>query len=123
MGWEEVKYFQPFEFDSPDAPGSGAQHMNLAFVLKLDKLREAVKMPLTIKSGWRTPEHNQKVGGVYSSAHEAGHAVDIAALSGRHKFLIVETALRLGFRRVGIGKNFVHIDDSIQHPQDVVWTC
>ena len=37
--WKDVKYFKPEEFDSPDAPGSGS-HMDMNFVLKLDKLRE-----------------------------------------------------------------------------------
>lgn len=118
--WSDIKYFKPVEFDSPDAKGSGAQ-MNLDFVAKLDKLREAVKMPLTILSGYRTPEHNAQVGGVDSSAHETGHAVDLFALSSGMRFLLIETALRMGFRRVGVGGSFVHLDDSLTHAQDVVW--
>ena len=121
MIWNDIKYFRPHEFDSPDAPGSGFG-MSLPFVRKLDKLRDAVNMPLIVVSGYRTEIHNAKVGGVDSSAHERGQAVDIRALSSQTKFRILEAAFKLGFRRIGIGSTFVHIDDSITHPQDVVWT-
>lgn len=121
MKWDEILYFKPVEFDSPDRPGSGSQ-MSLDFVRKLDKLREAVKMPLFIQSGYRTADHNGALkDSVDGSAHTTGHAADIAALSSGTKFKIVEAALRLGFRRIGIGRTFVHIDDDITKPQDVVW--
>lgn len=120
MDWSQVKYFKPHEFDSPDAPGSGSK-MNLEFVLKLDALREAVKSPLAIHSGFRTSDHNATVGGVDSSAHETGHAADIAALSSRGKFEIIEAALRIGFRRVGIGNTFIHLDDDLTKDQSVCW--
>lgn len=120
MMWSDIKFFRPFEFDSPDAPGSGSK-MSLDFVSKLDKLRSATRAPLVIHSGYRTPEHNATVGGVDSSAHESGHAADIAALSSTARFQIVEAALRIGFRRIGIGNDFVHLDDDLTKPQDVVW--
>lgn len=120
MGWEEVKWFKSVEFESPDLKDSGAL-MNLDFVRKLDKLREAVKMPLTIVSGYRTSEHNDKVGGVDSSAHTSGHAADIAVLESGRRYQILEAAFRLGFRRIGIGNGFIHIDDDITKPQDVAW--
>jgi len=119
--WPDIRYFRSKEFDSPDSPGSGMR-MNLAFVQKLDKLREAVKMPLIINSGYRTPKHNDGLkDSVDGSAHTTGHAADIRALNSATKYKIVEAAFRLGFRRIGIGKTFVHLDDSITHPQDVIW--
>lgn len=119
--WPDIKYFRAREFDSPGSPGSGV-HMNLAFVHKLDKLREAVKMPLVIHSGYRTPEHNATLANsVAGSAHTSGHAADLRALDSATKFRILEAAFRLGFRRVGIGKDFVHIDDDVTKPQDVSW--
>ena len=120
MGWDDVKWFQPSEFDSPDKPGSSVG-MNLEFVHKIDKLREAVKMPLTILSGIRTQEHNAKVGGVDSSAHTIGHAADVQVLSASARYVILEAALRFGFRRIGIGNGFLHLDDDITKPQDVLW--
>lgn len=119
--WADIKYFRASEFDSPDLGGSGF-NMNLDFVAKLDKLREAVKMPLTIHSGFRTVAHNASLpDSVDGSAHTTGHAADIGALSSTQRYLIVEAALRLGFRRVGVGNSFVHIDDDITKAQDVMW--
>lgn len=118
--WADLHYFKRHEFDSPDAPGSGDK-MNMAFIAKLEKLRDACKMPLVIHSGYRTHAHNDKVGGVDASSHTLGHAVDIRALSSAAKFTIVEAATRLGFRRIGIGPNFIHLDDDITKPQDVLW--
>lgn len=119
--WPDIKHFRSQEFDSPDSPGSGVC-MNLAFVAKLDKLREAVKMPLVINSGYRTPAHNDTLpDSVGDSAHTTGHAADIRALSSTTRFTIIEAAFRLGFRRVGIAKSFVHLDDDITKPQDVSW--
>lgn len=119
--WSDIRYFKPQEFDSPDLPGSGSK-MDLAFIAKLDKLREAIKRPLIITSGFRTLKHNDKVGGVDSSSHTTGNAVDIAAPSSGDRYAIIEAAMRLGFRRIGIGSTFIHIDDSIRHAQDVCWT-
>lgn len=119
-GWDAIKHFKPVEFRSPDAPDSGYL-MDLAFVAKLDKLRDLANIPLIIVSGYRTKEHNDKVGGVYTSAHTSGHAVDISAYDSKTRFEIMKAAFTLGFRRIGVGSSFVHVDDSILLPQDVAW--
>ena len=120
--WSTVKWFKAFEFDSPDTPGSGSL-MDADFVRKLDLLREACKCSLIINSGYRTSLHNATVkDSVDGSAHTTGHAVDIQALGSVRKFTILEAALRLGFRRIGVGATFLHLDDDITKPQDVVWT-
>ena len=118
--WPGIKHFQPSEFDSPDLKGSG-ERMNLEFVGKLDQLRSVLSMPLAIASGYRTPEHNAKVGGVDSSAHETGNAADIVARASGTRFKLLQAALAMGFRRIGVGAGFIHLDDSLTHPQDVVW--
>ena len=47
-------------------------------VLVLDPIREAWGQPLIITSGYRSPQLNAAVGGVPTSAHMDGCAVDIA---------------------------------------------
>lgn len=122
MTWADVRYFRPVEFASPDEKDSGYL-MDLAFVHKLDKLRETLNFPLVITSGFRTRKHNQAIpDSVDGSAHTTGHAADIRAVDSKTKFLILEAAFRLGFRRVGVGGSFIHIDDDISKPQDVCWT-
>ena len=57
-----LKYFKKEEFESPDLEGSG-EYMCPDFLQKLDMAREKAKIPFRINSGYRTPEHNEKVGG------------------------------------------------------------
>lgn len=119
--WEGIRYFKPSEFDSPDLRNSGIG-MNPAFVRKLDKLREACGIPLKINSGFRTLAHNKKVSGVEDSAHTRGRAADIAANASSTRHKILQAAFGLGFRRIGLGASFIHLDDDPTLPQDVVWT-
>lgn len=42
----------------------------------LDPLREAIGMPITITSGYRSPEVNRAIGGSKTSQHMLGEAVD-----------------------------------------------
>ena len=122
MTWADVHYFRPSEFDSPGETGSGFK-MNLDFVHKLDALRIAVKMPLRINSGYRTPSHNAAIAdSVDGSAHTTGHAADIRTPDSTTRHAVLEAAFRMGFRRIGIGTTFVHLDDDLTKPQDVVWT-
>jgi len=120
QSWKGIRHFSPKEFDSPDAPGSGL-NMDLAFVAKLDELRDRCGFPFSVNSGYRTPAHNTKVSGVQHSAHTSGHAADIRAESSGAKFQIIKHAIAMGFTRIGVGATFVHVDDDETKPQEVVW--
>ncbi len=121
MNWPTLEFFCASEFDSPDEPGSGLIHMNHDFVMKLDQLRARIEVPLHINSGFRTAAWNKRVGGKQSSAHRKGFAVDIRVAQSGRRFTIVEAALAMGFKRVGIGKTFVHLDASLTLSQQVLW--
>ena len=115
-------HFKPEEFDSPDANGSGAKKMKQEFIDRLEELRTRCGFAFQINSGYRTRAHNRKVGGVEPSVHEDGVAADIAAPTGQMKFAIVHHAMKMGFRRIGIGKTYVHVDmGGPSYPQDVIW--
>lgn len=118
--WGEIRHFTPDEFDSPDAKETGL-FMNLEFIKILDRIRDKVGFPMHISSGYRTMDHNTIVGGKDGSAHTDGCAADIVADTSGEKFEIVRSAIEQGIRRVGIGKNFVHLDMSFTHPQNVIW--
>jgi len=121
MSWPKLENFLPHEFDSPDEPGSGLLYMDHHFVMKLDQLRTELGFPMRINSGYRTAAHNKAVGGKQSSAHRKGLGADVHCLSSGRRFLIAECALEMGFKRVGIGKTFLHLDASTHLPQKVIW--
>ena len=114
-------FFEYGEFNSPDAPDS-YEHMNVAFLNKLTKAREIASIGFKITSGYRTPEHNEKVGGVPNSSHTLGHAVDIYAPTSRQKYIIINALLQAGFNRIGVAKNFIHVDDDPSKNEDVIFT-
>ncbi len=118
--WENIRYFRPREFASPDAFGSGI-NIDPSIVIICDVTRNIVKVPLIILSGIRTAKYNRKIKGSKNSAHLRGYAVDIRALSPRLKFNIVNTALFLKVRRIGVYEKHVHLDTDPNLMQDIIW--
>ena len=114
-------FFEYSEFNSPDEIDS-YMNMDVAFLNKLSKARELAAIGFKITSGYRTPEHNAKVGGVPSSSHTVGRAVDIYAPTSTQKYIIINALLQAGFNRIGIAKNFIHVDDDPSKSEDVIWT-
>ena len=74
-----------------------------------------------VTSGLRTPKTNQDVGGSPTSSHLKGLACDISCSSSKEAFGIVETALRAGFRRIGIANDHIHLDVDPDKVQNVIW--
>ena len=118
--WADIKFFKPSEFASPDAPDSGYR-MDMDLIVMLDELRRRCGFPLKINSGWRTPDHNIKVGGKPSSEHLLGRGVDIAANNSHTRFVIKREAFAMGFKRIGHGKTFIHLGIDPTLPQEVEW--
>lgn len=52
------------------------RNINLLVVNVLDPLRDVLRTPITIKSGYRNPQVNKLVGGVNNSQHMSGYAAD-----------------------------------------------
>ena len=66
---------------------------------------------LTITSGYRSPEHPIEAAKRTPGEHSTGLAVDVAAIGGTAVFELVEAAIDLGCKRIGISRksNFVHL--------------
>ena len=115
-----MKYFKLSEFDSPDLVGSG-EAMDKEFLSKLDQARSLADTSFRITSGYRTLEHNRKVGGVDNSSHTKGHAADIACTNSVKRHKIITSLLKAGFTRIGIAKTFIHVDNDPNKPANVTW--
>lgn len=104
------KYFTAWEFACP--------HCNECLVddeliIILDSIREEIKSPVIVTSGFRCKEHNLEIGGAPQSKHMLGIAADIISpkLTLKELFRITENILG---NRGGLGyypaRGFIHID-------------
>ncbi|OUU23376.1 MAG: hypothetical protein CBB97_13495 [Candidatus Endolissoclinum sp. TMED37] len=123
-----MKYFNYSEFDSPDVQGSG-QLMDKSLLLMLDEARDKFDKPIHINSGFRTPAHNEAVGGKMpdengngGSSHLKGLAVDISCNNSSDRFDLINCLLDVGFCRIGIANTFIHADIDFDKAQGVIWT-
>lgn len=115
------EHFNSKEFDSPDEIYSGKQ-MNKYLIFKLQMIRYVLDKPIFILSGFRTTAHNASVGGVSDSSHLEGKGVDLLCISSSDRFIIISTALKLGFTRIGIYADSIHLDVSDSKPEPVMWS-
>ncbi len=118
-----TKNFRLEEFKSPDAdyfPISVINNLN-ELAINLQVLRDyignflSVNPAIHINSGWRTVEHNKKIGGVRASRHLFGFAADIwvAKISPDKLHEIVEGLIKKGVMKqggLGLYNTFIHYD-------------
>lgn len=116
-----MKYFNYEEFDSPDIQGSG-QLMDPELLDMIDKAREIYGKPIRVTSGYRTEDHNRKVGGVDSSSHLKGLAIDVACVRSKDRFEMLTALIKVGFNRIGVASTFIHVDIDKGKSQNVIWT-
>lgn len=101
--------------------GCGENSMDNQFMSKLNLARGFSGIPYHINSGHRCEEHNQEVGGEENSSHLKGIAADISCDNSRQRFLIIKALRMSGFHRIGIAKNFIHVDEDKSKDRDVIW--
>lgn len=81
----------------------------------LQVLRDEVKKPIKITSGYRSPEHNAKIGGAKASQHITGKAADIKieGMTPKQVAAVIEKLIAAGKITeggIGIYKTWVHYD-------------
>lgn len=96
----------------------GKNLMDSTFLRKLDAALSFRASPIRITSGYRCPEHNKEVGST-APEHPAGVAADIWCWSGPERLALVMALLGGGFKRLGIGRDFVHVDSFASVPS--IW--
>ena len=111
-----MRHFDISEFDCTH---TGKNEMDAKFLGLIDELRTACQFPFTITSGFRDTTHPNESSKSVGGTHSQGIAADIAVTGGVQRLRIVQEALRLGFRGIGVAKGFVHVDTRQTVP--VLW--
>jgi len=119
MAW---KYFSK---DEMKCKCCGECHMDEHFMDMIDSLRQGVGRPLVVSSGYRCEKHDDEEAARAkkppSRNHTRGQAVDLECLTSDKRYAIIKVAVELKFKRIGIGKTFIHLDLISDHPQQVIW--
>lgn len=76
----------------------------------LDLARCFYGRPIIINSAYRSKEYELSKGRAGTSSHVSGLAVDIRCSNSVDRLDLVIALLSVGFRRIGISRNFVHVD-------------
>ena len=113
-----TKHFKIKEFNCKDGTPVPPQYLSNAKKVadQLEVLRAALgDRPIIITSGYRTPAHNKKVGGVGGSAHLTASAADIVVrgIPPTQVAATIEKLIDAGKMQeggIGIYKTFVHYD-------------
>ena len=86
-------------------------HMHVSTLVAWEKLREVLGVPIYVSSGFRTEATNKKKGGTEGSQHLIGRALDLHCSNRNLADLqYVSLFLRCGFRGIGRGDHWVHLD-------------
>ncbi|WFD12023.1 YcbK family protein [Tepidibacter hydrothermalis] len=94
--------------------GSSEYIINSKALEGLEKLREIIKKPIIINSGYRTVSYNKRCGGSPKSQHLVGNAIDfhVKGMSTEDIYHIMKTHNMIGkeFKGIGLYNTFVHVD-------------
>ena len=78
-------------------------------------------IPFPLSSAYRCPKHNKAVGGVPTSSHTRGYAVDIRCVDSHSRFVMLQALLEAGFRRIELAPTWIHVDNDPDKPRDVAF--
>lgn len=105
------------EFASADGTAPSAEVLkNLTELAKnLEVLRKHIGQPIRVTSGFRSREHNKKIGGATNSYHVLGMAADIqvAKMKPEDVAKAIELLIKEGKMKeggIGIYKTWLHYD-------------
>lgn len=103
------KNFFAYEFECPCC---GGLKIDDKLIDGLQFLRDAVKTPITVVSGYRCLKHNRRVGGAAGSYHVYGMAADLYVPGVTPQKLLTEALKIYVFREggIGIGPGRFHVD-------------
>ncbi|MFZ9079672.1 MAG: D-Ala-D-Ala carboxypeptidase family metallohydrolase [Alphaproteobacteria bacterium] len=95
------------------------------FASEIDELRKRVGFPLSLSSAYRCADHPIEKRKKKPGSHSTGRAVDVA-VTGAQALKVIETALEMGFERVGVNQKgsgrFIHLDKAHGFSAPAIWS-
>ena len=85
------------------------QKINMELINKIIQLENRIQKHVIITSGRRCIDYNRSIGGYVNSPHITGLAADIR-VEGISILELAKICVEIGFERVGIYPNHVHVD-------------
>lgn len=101
--------------------GCGFDKVNMDHVVRLQWARDVAGVPFNVISGCRCEAHNTDEGGTVMSDHLTGEGTDIETPNSNERFRVLEGLIIAGFRRIGIGRTFIHAGTAMHNPREVAW--
>lgn len=122
MDWSKYPNFDETEFRCSE---TGECRMSADFMRRLQALRDEYGKPLTITSGYRSPNHSIEASKQQPGVHTRGLACDVG-VSGHDAYEILKLALKHGFTGIGIKQKgsgrFLHLDTFTGGPRPNIWS-
>jgi hypothetical protein len=115
-----TEHFTKEEFDCQCGCGNGDIIIDQRLVNELECVRVHYNKPMRITSGIRCLSHNRKIGSRDTSSHIKGVAVDIHCTNMKTRLELMKHLLRdAEFTRVGLHKEFIHVDIDEDKPNGI----
>jgi uncharacterized protein YcbK (DUF882 family) len=91
--------------------GCGVNEIKSELIDRLETVRKIYGKPMRINSGHRCKVSNDKAGSSDTSSHLLGEAADISCTNSKDRDALFR-ALGTKFHRIGLHKQFIHVDIS-----------
>lgn len=124
LNWDDYPDFERWEFQCSE---TGDCKMHPDFMARLQALRTEYGKPISINSGYRSPEHPIEAAKDEPGVHSTGRAVDVP-VSHTDAYMLMMLALKHGFIRVGVNQKgataqrYLHLDDNPDYPNPRIWS-
>lgn len=104
-----LRYFSEEDFTKAK-PSCSLSDMNDSFMARLDDARHIAGVPFIVSSAYRSKQYELSKGRSGTSSHCFGLAIDLLCSNSFNRLLIISALLKVGFKRIGLHSNFIHVD-------------
>lgn len=106
---------------STAVPGCSLEQLNSRLVDTAILAQRMCGHPFHINCAYRSKEYDISKGRSGNSAHCKGFALDIATPDSHTRYLVLVGCVLAGFRRIGVGKRFLHVDLDDSKPNPIIF--